>query len=70
MGPRSGLDGRKISSPPGSDPGLSNPQSVAITTELPCPQKKKEKKKKKKRKMNKNNKKKTKKKKKKKKTTK
>ena len=30
-----GLDGRKISSPPGIDPGPSSPQSVAIQTELP-----------------------------------
>ena len=37
MGPRTGLDGRKISSPPGFDPGLSNPESVAIPTELPGP---------------------------------
>ena len=37
MGPRTGLDGRKISSPPGFDPGPSSPQSVAITTELPGP---------------------------------
>jgi hypothetical protein len=36
VGPRSGLDGRKIS-PPGFDPGLSSPQSVAIPTELPGP---------------------------------
>ena len=28
MGPRAGLDGRKISSPPGFDPGPSSPQSV------------------------------------------
>jgi len=29
-----GLDGRKISSPPGFDPGPSSPQSVAISIEL------------------------------------
>jgi len=34
---RAGLDGRKISSPPGFDPGPSSPQSVAIPTELPGP---------------------------------
>ena len=34
MGPRAGLDGRKISSPPGLDPGPSSPYSVAILTEL------------------------------------
>ena len=38
MGPRAGLDGRKISSPPGFDPGPSTPYSVAIPTELPGPQ--------------------------------
>ena len=32
-----GLDGRKISSPPGFDPGPYSPQSVAIPTELPGP---------------------------------
>jgi len=37
VGPRAGLDGRKISSPPGFDPGLSSPQSVTIPTELPGP---------------------------------
>ena len=31
------LDGRKISSPPGFDPGPSSPLSVAIPTELPGP---------------------------------
>jgi len=36
-GPRAGLDGRKISSPPGFDPGSSNLLSVAIPTELPGP---------------------------------
>ena len=35
--PRAGLDGRKVSSLPGFDPGTSSPQSVAIPTELPCP---------------------------------
>ena len=35
MGPRAGLDGRKISSPPGFDPGPSSPSPVAIPTELP-----------------------------------
>jgi hypothetical protein len=38
VGPRAGLDGRKISSPPGFDPGPSSPYSVAIPTELPGPQ--------------------------------
>ena len=38
MGPRAGLDGRKISSPPGFDPAPSSPWSVAIPTELPGPQ--------------------------------
>ena len=37
MSPRAGLDGRKISSPPGFDPGPSSPQSVVIPTELPGP---------------------------------
>ena len=37
MGPRAGLDGRKISSPPGFDPGPSSPKLVAIPTELPGP---------------------------------
>ena len=37
VGPRAGLDGRKISSPPGFDPGSSSPYSVAIPTELPGP---------------------------------
>ena len=37
MGPRAGLDERKISSPPGFDPGPSSPKSVAIPTELPSP---------------------------------
>ena len=39
MSPRAGLDWRKISSPPGFDPGPSSPQSVAIPTELPGPHK-------------------------------
>ena len=34
MGPRAGLDGRKISSPPGFGPGQSSLYSVAIPTEL------------------------------------
>ena len=38
MGPRDGLDGRKISSPLGFDPGPYNPWSVAKPTELPGPQ--------------------------------
>jgi hypothetical protein len=38
VGPRVGLDGRKISSPPGFDPVPSSPQSVTIPTELPGPQ--------------------------------
>jgi len=37
VGPRAGLNGRKISSPPGFDPEPSSPQSVAIPTELPGP---------------------------------
>ena len=37
MGPRAVLDGRKISSQPGFDPGQSSPQSVAILTELQGP---------------------------------
>ena len=37
MGPRAGLDGRKISSLPGFDPEPSSPQSVTIPTELPGP---------------------------------
>jgi len=36
---RAGLDGRKISSPPGFDPGPSSPYLVTILTELPGPQK-------------------------------
>ena len=35
MGPRAGLDGWKISSLPGFDPGPSCPYSVTIPTELP-----------------------------------
>jgi len=35
VGPRVGLDVRKIPSPPGFDPGPSSPSSVAIPTELP-----------------------------------
>ena len=38
VGPRAGLDGRKISSPPGSDPGPLSPLSVTIPTELPVSQ--------------------------------
>ena len=37
LGPRAGLDGRKISSLPASDPGPSSLESVAIPTELPGP---------------------------------
>jgi len=37
VGPRTSLDGQKISSPTGFDPGPSSPQSVAILTELPGP---------------------------------
>jgi len=39
VGPRAGLDGQKISSPPEFDPGPSSPDrsSVAIPTELPDP---------------------------------
>ena len=37
MGPRAGLDGQKISSPPGFDSGPSSPPSVAIPTEPPGP---------------------------------
>ena len=37
MGPRDGLDERKISSPPGLDLGSSTPKLVAIATELPGP---------------------------------
>jgi len=38
VGHKAGLDGRKISSPPGFDPGPSSLQSVAIPIELPGPQ--------------------------------
>ena len=34
VGPKAGLDGRKISSPPGFDSGPSSPKSLAIPTEL------------------------------------
>ena len=37
MGPRATLDGRKISSPLGFDPGPSSPYSVVTPTELPGP---------------------------------
>ena len=37
MGPRAGLDRRKISSPSGFDPGPPSPKSVAVPTELPGP---------------------------------
>jgi len=37
VGPRVGLDGRNIFSPPEFDPGPSSPYSVAIPTELPGP---------------------------------
>jgi len=37
VGHRAGLEGRKISSPPGFDPGPFSPYSVAIPTELPDP---------------------------------
>jgi len=37
VGPRAGLDGRKMSPAPGFDPGPSSPYSVAIPTELPGP---------------------------------
>ena len=37
MGPRTGVDGRECSSPPGFDPRPSSPKSVAIPTELPGP---------------------------------
>jgi len=36
VGPRAGLDGRKISSPPGFDPGPSSPYSVAIYIYTGC----------------------------------
>jgi hypothetical protein len=37
VGPRAGLDERKISYAPGFDPGPSGSHSVAIPTELPGP---------------------------------
>jgi len=37
VGPRAGLDRRKVSPPPGFDPGRSSPSSVATPTELPGP---------------------------------
>ena len=37
MDPRAGLEGRKISSTQGFDPGPSSPQSAPIPTELPGP---------------------------------
>ena len=37
MGPRAGLEGRKISSPPGFNPEPPARSSVAIPTELPGP---------------------------------
>jgi len=37
VGPRTDLDGRKISSPPEFDRGLSSPQSVVIPTDIPGP---------------------------------
>jgi len=37
VGARAVLDGRKISSPPGFDPGSYSTQSVVIPTELPGP---------------------------------
>ena len=37
VGPRAGLDGRKISPHRDSIPGPSSPQSVAMPTELPGP---------------------------------
>jgi len=36
LGPGTGLDERKISSPKLIDPGPSSPQSVAIPTDLPA----------------------------------
>jgi len=39
VGPRAGLDGRKISYPQEFDPGPSSLQSIAIPTELPGLQK-------------------------------
>jgi len=40
VGPRTGLDGRNISSLPGSDPEPSSPWLVGISTELPGPKQK------------------------------
>jgi len=37
VGPRAGLNGREISSPPGFDPGPFSPYSAATATELPGP---------------------------------
>jgi len=37
VSPRAGLDRRKISLPPGFDPGPSSPYPVAIPTELAGP---------------------------------
>jgi len=37
VGPRVGLEGRKISSQPGFDPGSSSSLSVAVPTQLPGP---------------------------------
>jgi len=37
VGSRAGVDGRKISSPPGFNPGPPTAWSVAIPTELPGP---------------------------------
>ena len=37
MGAKAGLDGRKISFPPGFGRGPSSPQSFSIPTELPGP---------------------------------
>jgi len=36
VGPMAGLDGRKISFPPGFDPGSSNPYSVANRLSYPA----------------------------------
>ena len=38
MGPRVGVERRKISSPPGFDPGTPARSSIAIPNELPGPQ--------------------------------
>ena len=37
VGPRAVVDGRKISSPPGFDPGPSSQQSVTVPSELHGP---------------------------------